>query len=180
MKIPVMTRLDESVAWFVARNEPLTEDEWSTAAGGVGRNDSPALLYDLTRGIPLLHGDVLAYAVADAWSSAEWPTRLLDPDEWRDLFAEGGYTVDGRRAERPSEPVTLYRGATSEGRNGMSWTTDRSMAEFFASRPLSLYAGARVWVATIDPGWILAELHESRRESEYVVDPEAPIEVHPA
>lgn len=66
---------------------------------------------------------------------------------------------------RPSRTVTAYRGATTHGQRGMSWTTDRATAQEYAGR-----AGA-LWQTRIRPGMILAVIERQAGWSELVVDP---------
>ncbi len=62
--------------------------------------------------------------VPDVWSAAEYPGRALEDDEWSALFEHAGFTVNGVRAERPTEPLVLFRAAPEEHRLGWSWTDD--------------------------------------------------------
>jgi len=74
-------------------------------------------------------------------------------------------------AERQREPITLYRGVPDEGRHGMAWTSDRTVAERFASGMLLRNYGqaGRVWVETVEPWRLLAAL-DRREEAEHVID----------
>ncbi|WP_431959899.1 hypothetical protein [Mycobacterium sp. smrl_JER01] len=147
----------------------MDAETFSQARASLGRNEGPALLYDLyPQSIDVAdHPEV----VTEVWCMAEFPASLLDPDDWVSLFEEVGYTEDGKPAPRPRNPVTVYRGCSPERRFGMSWTTDIERARWFAQRDLGQGAG-QLYEATIPPGCLLAYIHESHRlEAEFVVDP---------
>ena len=147
----------------------MTGEEFETALLHVGRNDGPALLYDLhfAGSISVAENPGI---VTTAWAMAEFPSNLLEEDTWVELFEEAGYTVDGQPAQRPEAPVTVYRGCHPARRFGMSWTTDLERAQWFADRDLGRGVGA-VYEATVPTGWLLAYIHGSQRgEAEFVVD----------
>ena len=169
--------------YFRHRGPQLDLTNFRKYSAAVGRNSAPALLFDLVYIDESLDVARVPGAVADAWSSAESPERALESDTWTELFMRAGYTVDDRPAERPSEPVRVFRGCTADliydevhdcdvdPRFGMSWTTDVEMARRFASgirgrRPGNVYA------AVVQPEHLLAYLGpEHRDESEFVVHP---------
>jgi hypothetical protein len=145
---------------------------FSTALMHVGRNDGPALLYDLYAA-----GSLSIYehpgVVAEAWSMAEFPTNLLPAEEWVELFEEAGYTEDEKPAPRPRQAVTVYRGCSTDRRHGMSWTTDIERARWFADRDLGHGTGL-IYVFNAPPESLLAFIHDSSRgEAEYVINPES-------
>jgi hypothetical protein len=137
----------------------------------VGRNNEPALLHDLYYGgsLDLQRNPGL---VADAWSSAEFPTKNLEPRTWEELFDSAGYTHDGQRASRPTEPITLYRGCHHERRFGPSWTCNFNTALWFANRDLGDGRG-NVYVHHAQPRELLAYIgpEVGRGEDEYVLNP---------
>ena len=129
----------------------------------------PAQLYELVME-SLVDLKEAPGVVADAWSSTEYPERCLSTDKWVDLFGRAGYTHDFKPDWRPTEPVTVYRGCTPEGREGMAWTSDLEVARRFARK-----AGRpRGHVYTFDAPpdallayiWYAAGLYE---ENEYVI-----------
>jgi hypothetical protein len=145
----------------------LTRDELAWLMGLAGRTSGPTFLADaLAEG--KITNETVASLIGDVWSSAEFPDRHLDHDTWRWLFDIAGFTVDGKKAPRPTEPLTLYRGAVPERRTDWSWTRDIEVAEKFAAgsagRPPS-----RVWVCTVPPEHMLA-VNTLREEDEVVVD----------
>lgn len=125
----------------------------------LGRN-APALVLSLHYEDCLL-AEVAAGAVPHAWSAVEFPHQALAEGEWRELFDFAGYTREGVPADRPTEPLTLWRGALAEHRRGWSWTDDLDLARWFADRPLTDRRG-RVWVATVEPARLLARISTFR------------------
>lgn len=144
-----------------------TLDEFERWVERVGRTNAPALLFDAWYG-EIIDQDTLTAVVGPIWSDAEYPDRCLDRDIWRDLFDAGGYTVDGQPAERPTEPVELWRGTVPERRTDWSWTTDRTIAEKFAAGLRGRKPG-RLYRLLCPPHALLAANTE-RGEAEYVVD----------
>jgi hypothetical protein len=149
----------------------IDAETFSTASAHLGRNKAPALLFDLYYGKSL---DLAAHprVVAGAWSSAEYPERCLEPpDIWAELFRTAGYTHDGQPATPPTEPITVYRGCTPDGREGISWTSDLAVARSFAHDQLRGRAVGHVYAFDAPPDALLAYIHETgRQESEYVID----------
>lgn len=167
--IPTILDADGMAAWLIERGTPLTADEWDTASSRVGRNNQPALLFDLWW--RKLLGGILGIAARDAWCAAEYPADYVEPDAWFLIFGQAGYTVDGISAILPDSPLTLYRGAPEGHRCGMSWTSDVQTAERFAFGGLRGRQAGNVWEATVEPSRLLACIND-RKESEYVVRPE--------
>lgn len=150
----------------------LTAEDFHQAVIRHGRNDAPALLHDLVlrEKIDL---DATPGLVASAWCAAEKPRDLLPVDLWVEFFSKAGYTHDGVRAEKPSEPLRLYRGATSKLRRHMAWTTDLDIADSFAFDNLRGRERGVVYTALVPPEALLAFIGAEigRGESEYVVSP---------
>jgi hypothetical protein len=87
---------------------------------------------------------------------------------WRVLFKYAGYTVDGKPAERPPEPLELWRGSVPERCTDWSWTDNRDVAQWYANGYRRRPQGT-VWQATVEP-WRLLARNTERNEGEYVVD----------
>ena len=132
----------------------------------VGRCSGPALLAALLR-IRALTPATAALA-GPTWSMAEFPDAALPHKTWRSIFAMAGFCVDGRRAERPQQPLVLYRGATAARRRMWSWTDDREVAARYAAGHYGRKPGS-VWIAVVDPARLLARVAE-RQEAEWIVD----------
>jgi len=148
----------------------IDADTFVTAAVHVGREETPDLLCDLHVNGSL---DLAAHpgVVAEAWSDPEYPERSVEPDLWVKFFRTAGYTYDGQRATPPTEPITVYRGCTPDGRKGMAWTSDIEIARRFAHGQLRGRPLGHVYVFEAPPEAMLAFIHENgREESEYVID----------
>lgn len=148
----------------------IDAETFSAAAVDVGRNNAPGLLFDLYCSGSL---DLEAHpsVVADAWSDAEYPERAVQPEIWVHLFDAAGYTHDGAPAMLPIDPITLYRGCTPDGREGMAWTSDLGVARRFAHEQLRGRPVGHVYAFDAPPIALLAYIHETgRHESEYVID----------
>jgi hypothetical protein len=151
-------------------NGQIDAETFCAAYTSLGRNNAPALLFDLYYSKSL---DLAWHPgfVADAWSSAEYPERCLEPDIWATLFRTAGYGHDGQLATPPTEPITVYRGCTPDGREGMGWTSDLAMARRFAHGQLRGRPLGHVYAFDAPPDALLAYIHETgRQESEYVID----------
>ena len=145
----------------------LTTAELEQLISRAGRNYGPQFLDEAVSEAKVTAETVTAL-VGGIWSSAEFPDRYLDHGTWRWLFDIAGFTVDGRPADRPTEPLALFRGAVPERRTDWSWSRDRSVAERFAAGLRGRGTG-RLWVCTVPPAHMLA-VNTGRDEDEVVVD----------
>ncbi|PLV44661.1 hypothetical protein X011_26390 [Mycobacterium tuberculosis variant microti OV254] len=148
----------------------MDAETFDLACARLGRNNAPALLSGLYYSGSL---DLAAHpsVVAVAWSISEHPESALEQDVWDELFRTAGYTEDGRPAAPPTGPVTVYRGCTPSGREGMSWTSDLTVARRFAHGQLRGRGVGHVYALDAKPDRVLAYIHEiGRLESEYVID----------
>lgn len=143
---------------------------WNTRENGhdylPGRNDYPAALMDIWGDGELDEPELLAVAVEEAWTMAEYPARYLDPSEWWEPFWDAR-----QHLHIPSAPITVYRGVKSpEHAYGMSWSGTKATAEWFANRFGS--SGGHVYTIVAKPDQILAHFHaaDGRQEDEYVLD----------
>lgn len=93
--------------------------------------------------------------LVEAWTGQRWD---LSDRAWLRLWRQHR----DRGADRPREPMTLYRGAPREARKGMSWSLTRSRAEQYAAR-----TAGDLWTTQAPPGAVLAVLDHG----EVVVDP---------
>lgn len=152
-------------------------------SSALDRNEAPGLLFDLVYIDKSLDVARVPGALADAWSAPEYPERALGGGTWIAMFEKAGYTHDGQPADRPSEPVRLFRGCTSEvifnednyleidPRFGMSWTSDVDTARRFAAG-IRGRARGNVYAAVVQPEHLLAYLGPQHRdESEFIVHP---------
>jgi hypothetical protein len=111
----------------------------------------------------------LAAKAGTAWSYGG--DTCLSREEWRYLFKIAGYRETDSPAERPSQPLSLWRGATPEHRSNWSWTTRRDTAIHFASGWSVQTEIGLVWRAVVEPDRLLAKVTFAG-EDEYVVDTE--------
>lgn len=177
--VPVITNVDEMYDWFADRGLTPLQHEISLAGCRVGRNAYPHLLDWLEQGFLLK--EALTHCVPEAWCDAEFPESQLDADRWEELFDAAGYTVDGRLTQRPTAPITLYRGAIADRSAGMSWTEDRDLAAWFSNRFTSVEPG-HVYETTVQPTRVLAHFTGTgefcrQGESEYVIRRPAPRDI---
>src|SRR4051812_1768571 len=91
-QFPHIRKVEPFVAWFRERGGPVTVPELQLAGGLV--NDYVGLLTNL-RTAGLVVDALLAFAVADAWSSDASPLEAATRNVWLELFGATGYTVDG-------------------------------------------------------------------------------------
>jgi hypothetical protein len=157
---------------------------WWDMGGRCERNRLPAILWDLYEngaftigtqgGYPIFDTHLLAIAVEQAWSSAEYPAGGLEEYQWQDLF----HTADEYLAY-PDAPVTLYRGVREEvAAQGMSWTGSLDTARGFADRFNATTGGGLVYrLVDVEPEHVLAQITNGRPEDEYVLEPEYLAEV---
>lgn len=123
--------------------------------------------------------DLLAAALSDAWTSAEFPSRVLSNFLWEGLFQEVGFIENEMRADVPAAVPVLYRAtvvdpADDEGRlvAGMSWTDDFDTALWFHRRnELFGFEAVLIGLENPMPGAVLARFHgeESGNEDEWVL-----------
>ncbi len=152
--------------------DTLTYDAFYTLCLRAGRVHGPKVLLDSwMQG--RIDNAILSNSVAEVWSAAEYPEQALRRCDWRNLFYSAGYTVDGQLAERPTEPIRLYRGSIPQRRCGWSWTGDLDIAQRFAAGyetggPIGRLAG-EVWEIMAPPAALLSHI-TGRQEDEYVVD----------
>lgn len=151
----------------LAAAERLTTAELEELIGRAGRIYGPEFL-DEAYSEAKVTADTVTALVGPVWSSAEYPDRELDRDTWRWLFDAAGFTVDGQRAPRPAEPMTLFRGSVPERRTDWSWTRTQAVAERFAAGVRGRAPG-RLWVCEVPPAHMLA-INTQRDEDEVVVD----------
>lgn len=146
-------------------------EDFEREALRLGRNTGPHLLQDWYLAGRLTDTDLRA-VICDVWTMAEYPQAHLRLVDWVEMFRRAGFVSEtGRPA--PTEPMTIHRGSTWGHRRKMAWTTDESMAGWFADRWRSRGLEAMVFTVTVEPAAVLAfvDAHDGRGESEVVVDP---------
>lgn len=146
----------------------LTTEEFDYLVGREGRNAGPAMLSEAYSDCRITAATVTAL-IGGIWSGAEYPDSHLDRDEWRWLFKIAGFTIDGVTADRPAEPILLYRGTVPERRTDWSWSTDRKIAEGYADGTAARRPAGRLYAVLAPPESLLCA-DNGRQEAEYVVD----------
>ncbi|MFD9871739.1 hypothetical protein ACFXI8_26850 [Streptomyces niveus] len=162
----------ESYAFTVLKGAALSGDTWERADFGTvltwgGRLAGPRLLSDAYDG-GLIDDGTLAAHIGQVWSGADYPDAALGHGRWRKLFHAAGFTRDGVPADRPAEPVELWRGSVPARRTDWSWPTDWETAAQYATGSFGRPAG-RLYRLLAPPAALLGA-YDGRDESEYVVD----------
>jgi hypothetical protein len=156
----------EAVAQAAARGIVWSSADAERMLCWCGRIAAPYLLMDAWESGVLADADLAAH-IGQAWSMAEFPDRY-GHDRWRELFHEAGFTLDGRPAQRPAAALELWRGSVPERRTDWSWTTERAVAEQYASGHYRRPVG-RLYRVLAPPSAMLAA-NTGRDEAEYVID----------
>lgn len=164
---------DPEVSNFLFRSATVDRQCYDKLARDVGIVHCSKLLRDLTDAGQLdLADPTMSGIVAQTWASGEpGSASCIGYDEWRKLFRLNGFTYLGEPAQRPGEPVIVYRGCTPEHRLGMSWSTEVGVARRFATEGISSRSSGAVYVARVEPDYLLAFIEEGHEEYEWVVDP---------
>ncbi|MGO3320261.1 MAG: hypothetical protein ACTIL0_07105 [Microbacterium gubbeenense] len=136
-----------------------------------GSHQRAEVLFEYVYGGKLSDPEDVAEAVQAVWSGAHLPAQNLGVLTWIDLFQIAGYTVDGKRAERPTEPVTLYRLAEPRFVHRLAWTASIDVAERFTEINRARYGDRtrHIYTLTVQPERLLAHITD-RDEDEYVTD----------
>jgi hypothetical protein len=170
----VRARIAESHAYIAAEVEKaVAERDFDQALDLVGNEQRPVLLY-YWHFCNVIRPDELAAVILHAWSHGQAAQACLTglpivrAGAWVEMFTATGFVSDtGRPA--PTETQTLYRGAPASSNGwGMSWTTDRDRARWFADR--FNRDGYAVFRADVKPAAVLAYA-DDRGEAEMIVNP---------
>jgi hypothetical protein len=148
---------------------------------GSYKNWAANLLYQLWRQSQLTD-DALRQLLLNVWRYSDFPCQGCPPRAWRAMFRRTGYLTNA--VPKPSRPRLLWRGCTPVGRHGLSWTSERDVAEKFIDHwyelgqahrlgnlyktiapPAAILAGLRGHVENIDGREVLV-----RPEYEFIID----------
>jgi hypothetical protein len=129
----------------------------------------PRVLHSAFRAGRVPVGD-LPELIAFAWLRDDSPTSDLGEAEWLEIYAAIGFFSYPEGRTRPSEAITLYRGASADRLNRMSWTDDRQVAVMLGTRH-AWYKPAALYEATVTPDAILAFLGRQGEGWTVVVNP---------
>lgn len=146
---------------------PMDLDTCLRVFARVERPWRPLLLRDLVDSGALVLGPAVAAVVPLAWASGH-PEDAVERGRWLEWFGAVGFTVEGTVAQRPGEPVTLYRGCTRGAVRRMAWTAEPAAAWVYAHGRVAGRLPGQIWAAVVAPEYLLACL---ARHREYVVDP---------
>ena len=116
-----------------------------------------------------LDGAALAQVLGEAWKDMESGDTLSDPciPEVMALFRRVGFVSDSGHSP-PTKSLRVYRGGQPDG---LAWSRNVTVAEWFAKRPLVEGAPPEpLYRADAPPEALLAML-DGRSEAEVVVDP---------
>lgn len=158
--------IDACSAWLDA-TDFLDRDAFEELLLRAGRIYGPTLLTTAFMD-GKIDDETLSAVIGDVWSMAEYPDKAIGHGDWRWLFDVAGYTINGRRSERPCNTLTLYRGSVPERRSDWSWTDNVEVARKFAAGIRGRRPGD-IWVCSVPPRALLCR-NSGRQEDEYVVD----------
>ena len=110
--------------------------------------------------------EALCYAWPDTESDDTTNSRVIR--EVINMFKQSGFCTDhsDENEARPTEKLTIYRGGLP---NGIAWSTDNKVAEWFAKR-FQDNEPEPIYKATVEPEHVLARFFK-RNEHEVVIDP---------
>lgn len=148
---------------------------WDQLSARAGRNDMPGIL-----AVAILKNQLsrkeLAKGIAETWIMAEWPVQAMDTNVWAYVFTQvcdEGYflTDDGevKSHDELPEVMTLYRGCLPEFKEGMSWTTNKEEAIWFAHRLDHHENIGHLYTITVPCDIVFAKF-DGRGEGEIVIE----------
>lgn len=192
---------EDSSGYHFDGGDALDREALDTAIRALELN-GPALLDDLVDdgSLELTRPD-MAGVVAGLWATDEYAESALTRSRWVALFRANGFSVDGKSADRPGEPVRLFRSCIPlvlsfdmnrrliptdcYGRPVVpdgdviseSWSTTRGMSWTSDGRRARRFARRyreSVFAATVEPAHLLAVIGDT-----HIVDPAGLADVAP-
>lgn len=164
----IITPVDALLTRLRSEARPLGREALDAVLNAVDPDDAPALLFDLDWD-GLLTDEACTLA-GPVWCSAGYPQDCADTVAWRVLFERAGYCIDGVPAQRPRQPLRLYRGSVEARKERWSWTDSAEQATKWAHGELANRpANGLVWTAVVTPGQLLGGVTDSYGR-DYVVD----------
>ena len=112
-----------------------------------------------------------------AWTLPEWPGQW-GRDNWMRVFAKVGFIctmedcdihADEFDQEGDGETLTVYRGSLTSTKRGMSWTTDKARAAWFAARGDMMGKGRTMHLWAVDLPSDRVEAHFGNRGEDEIV-----------
>ena len=160
VKLPLLDELDPKTAEKI----PPLAQQWEKWCASIGESDDLAAIFHalpqrLQQFAPFLlrwfwrhhrpTAEVLRTVLLSAWRYTDFPCQGCPPRFWRAMFRRVGFLSDGK-IQRPSRRRVLYRGCRPKGCRGMSWTSERRVAEKFATCRVEQWRGTACGPATPD------------------------------
>lgn len=153
-----------------SQSEGMTFDIVSRMTTYAGRIYGPRILWYMDH-FKCIDAGAYPRLVSYVWGLAEFPGLSLSKSQWMRLWRRAGFTIDGVPAERPTEPITLYRGSRASHKRGFAWTDDIKVGRWFVT---SRYGNNHLYKVVCPPDRLLARIHEEGRgESEWIIDAKA-------
>lgn len=113
----------------------------------------------------------LGHLLSDNWTHSGYAAdQSWETSHWAKLFEMAGFVTDTPGWKRPSELLTIHRGARQESEPVMSWFTDRDVAAWFARWCHDTGTPAELMSTTIAPEYILGAF-DGRNEHEVLINP---------
>lgn len=117
----------------------------------------------------------LMEALAHAWVISSIPALHVRESDWRAAFEEAAPAAGDLDMALPGnvKQIEVFRGCPADRRDGLSWTTDRNTAAWFACRASKVGVIGEVYRAVAPRDAVLVDLRRfSGGESELLVRPE--------
>jgi hypothetical protein len=144
--------------------------------GVLAMYERPYLLQGLTNEMPFMDHGMYWEALGEVWTDIEapWPNRDIFLDLFRNdrpkrerMMKKGEHKAFAKLPKT----ITVYRGFIGRRGRGLSWTTSREKAIWFAKRFAEVNEGtSQVMTGVVNKSDVLA-FFTRRKESEIVVDP---------
>lgn len=100
-----------------------------------------------------------------AWMGCSAPHLYLTNTQWRRMFRLAGYTINGKVAASPNEPLALYRAAPFSRRSNWSWSPNLAVAKYYqrVGPGAIMMEQSTLWTCTVPPDRVLARIREVGR-----------------
>lgn len=171
-------------SWKIANEAYDHKSAYIEELVGKGEFGHALVIYERPYRIPTFVDWIEAGSISDDEGADIWKWLWRDCEHPKQfgyaklvkMFMRYGFLTDSDEdakhpIERPTEPLTIYRGVhRASDMRGLSWTLDLSRARWFAGRLLTGRSKALTYKAVIDPKGVLARF-DGRNESEVVVNP---------
>lgn len=124
-----------------------------------------------------LSPDDLNRLLAENWTHGGYPYDMgWKTSDFVEMFRYAEFVTDAPEIELPTDPITVWRGGAPGAVSGLSWSTERSVGEFFAKRNVWKVGRAELWTGSVPPSDVLG-FFTGRNEAEIVSDPNRVVDV---